>query len=130
MASVVLTVTDESLLTQIKKACSLLRDVEAVKVVKNKTAPKDITQTDGYKEAMEDVRTGRVYEYASVDDFFKKQEYKLHRHPLRFILKIKTKNERRHVVFALIIRKIELKFVPLQKKLHSRLEIKQIRPHR
>lgn len=72
MASVVLTVTDESLLTQIKKACSLLRDVEAVKVVKNKTAPKDITQTDGYKEAMEDVRTGRVYEYASVDDFFKK----------------------------------------------------------
>lgn len=72
MASVVLTVTDESLLTQIQKACSLLRGVEAVKVVKNKTAPKDITQTDGYKEAMEDVRTGRVYEYASVDDFFKK----------------------------------------------------------
>lgn len=70
MASVVLTVTDESLLTQIKKACSLLRGVEAVKVVKDKTAPKDITQTEGYKEAMEDVRAGRVYHANSTEDMF------------------------------------------------------------
>ena len=70
MASVVLTVTDESLLSQIKKACSLLRGVEEVKVVKNKTASKDITQTKGFQEAMKDVREGRVYHAESVDDMF------------------------------------------------------------
>lgn len=69
MASVVLTVTDESLLSQIKKACSLLRGVGEVKVVRPK-ASKDITQTKGFKEAMEDVREGRVYHAESVDDMF------------------------------------------------------------
>ncbi len=70
MASVVLTVTDESLLSQIKKACSLLKGVGEVKVIKNKTTSKDITQTKGYKEAMEDIREGRVYHAESVDDMF------------------------------------------------------------
>lgn len=70
MASVVLTVTDESLLSQIKKACSLLRGVGEVKIVKQKTTSKDITQTKGYKEAMKDVREGRVYHAESVDDMF------------------------------------------------------------
>lgn len=70
MASVVLTVTDESLLSQIKKACSLLRGVGEVKVVRTKTASKDITQTKGFKEAMEDIREGRVYHAESVDDMF------------------------------------------------------------
>ena len=70
MASVVLTVTDESLLSQIKKACSLLKGVGKVKVIKNKATSKDITQTKGYKEAMEDIREGRVYHAESVDDIF------------------------------------------------------------
>ena len=70
MASVVLTVTDESLLSQIKKACSLLRGVGEVKVVRTKTASKDITQTKGFKEAMDDIREGRVYHAESVDDMF------------------------------------------------------------
>ncbi len=70
MASVVLTVTDESLLSQIKEACSLLRGVGEVKVVKHKTASKNITQTKGYKEAMEDIREGRVYHAESVNDMF------------------------------------------------------------
>ena len=70
MASVVLTVTDESLLSQIKKACSLLRGIGEVKVVRTKTATKDVTQTKGFKEAMEDIREGRVYHAESVDDMF------------------------------------------------------------
>ena len=37
-----------------------------------KVEEEDITQTSGYKEAMEDVRMGRVTEYASVDDMFEK----------------------------------------------------------
>ena len=31
----------------------------------------DITQTAGYKEAMEDIKRGRVTEYASLKDFYK-----------------------------------------------------------
>lgn len=39
-----------------------------VKVVRPKAASKDITQTKGFKEAMEDVREGRVYHAESVAD--------------------------------------------------------------
>ena len=37
------------------------------------TLPKkyDITKTAGFREAMEDVKHGRVYHYDSVDDLFK-----------------------------------------------------------
>ncbi len=31
----------------------------------------DITQTAGYKEAMDDIKHGRVTEYASLKDFYK-----------------------------------------------------------
>lgn len=31
----------------------------------------DIAQTSGYKEAMEDIKHGRVTEYASLKDFYK-----------------------------------------------------------
>ena len=31
----------------------------------------DITQTTGYKKAMDDVKHGRVTEYASLKDFYK-----------------------------------------------------------
>lgn len=32
----------------------------------------DVTKTDGYKEAMEDIREGRVYHADSVEDMFEK----------------------------------------------------------
>lgn len=70
MASIVLTVTDENMLSQIKKACSLLKGVEKVKVVKKKKMSKNIIQTEGYKEAMEDIRQGRVYHADSAEEMF------------------------------------------------------------
>lgn len=71
MATVVLDVQDESLLTQIKKACQLLKGVASVKVHKEpKAKNEDITQTAGYKEAMDDIKHGRVYSYDSVDQLF------------------------------------------------------------
>ena len=66
MSSIVLTITDESLLSQIKKACTLLKGVGEVKVLKST----DITQTSGYKEAMEDIRLGRVYHAKNTEDMF------------------------------------------------------------
>lgn len=72
MATIVLDVQDESLLTQIKKACQLLKGVVSVKVQRNpKSKNEDITQTTGYKEAMDDIKHGRVTEYASLKDFYK-----------------------------------------------------------
>jgi hypothetical protein len=94
MATIVLDVQDESLLTQIKRACQLLKGVASVKVVSKREKsqaclnssereqaqaalkvqrPKseDITKTAGYKEAMDDVKHGRVTEYASLKDFYK-----------------------------------------------------------
>ena len=66
MATIVLDVQDESLLTQIKKACQLLKGVASVRV--HKTKSEDITKTAGYKKAMDDVKHGRVYHAESVDD--------------------------------------------------------------
>ena len=72
MATIVLDVQDETLLTQIKKACQLLKGVASVKVHKKpKASVEDITKTAGYKEAMDDVKHGRVTEYASLKDFYK-----------------------------------------------------------
>ena len=68
MATIVLDVQDESLLTQIKKACQLLKGVASVRV--HKTKNEDIAKTTGYKEAMEDIRLGRVSTYESVDQLF------------------------------------------------------------
>ena len=68
MATIVLDVQDESLLTQIKKACQLLKGVASVRV--HKTKNEDITKTTGYKEAMKDIRLGRVSTYESVDQLF------------------------------------------------------------
>jgi hypothetical protein len=70
MASIILTISDESLISQIKKACSLLKGGGEVKVVRPKSSEKDITKTKGYQEAMEDVRQGRVHQADSVDDMF------------------------------------------------------------
>ena len=51
------------------KACQLLKGVASVRV--HKTKSEDITKTAGFKEAMEDVRLGRVKTASSVDDLFK-----------------------------------------------------------
>ena len=72
MATIVLDVQDDSLLTQIKKACQLLKGVTSVKVHRTpKVKIDDITKTAGYKEAMEDIKHGRVYHADSVDDMMK-----------------------------------------------------------
>lgn len=70
MSSIVLTITDESLLSQIKKACALLKGVGEVKVLKSASSQRDITQTSGYKEAMEDIRLGHIYHAKNTEDMF------------------------------------------------------------
>ena len=73
MATILLNVPDESLLVQLKKACQMLRGVASVKVVKS-VEKQDITMTAGYKEAMDDVKNGRVTHYDSVDQLFEELE--------------------------------------------------------
>ena len=73
MATVVLQVPDESLVSKVKSACKMLVGVTSVKVHKaTKKKDYDITKTAGYREAMDDVKNGRVTTYDSVDDMFKK----------------------------------------------------------
>ena len=70
MATLVLQIPDESLVTKVKQACKMLIGVESVRVQKPKEH--DITKTAGYKAAMDDVKHGRVTEYDSVEDLFQK----------------------------------------------------------
>ena len=67
MATVVLQVPDESLVSKVKNACKMLVGVTTVRVQKSVD---DITKTAHYKEAMDDVKNGRVYHANSVDDMF------------------------------------------------------------
>lgn len=55
---------------RVRKALTkrLLAEQEQVKASKR---VEDITQTAGYKEAMDDVKHGRVTEYSSLKDFYK-----------------------------------------------------------
>ena len=46
----------------------LLAEQEQAKAAKR---VEDITKTAGYKEAMDDIKHGRVTEYASLNDFYK-----------------------------------------------------------
>ncbi len=73
MASLTLNVSDESLLSQLKRACLMLKGVTSVTINKSASKEKeyDITKTEGYKEAMEDVKAGRVYHAENVDDLFR-----------------------------------------------------------
>ena len=49
----------------------MLKGVASVRVHKTpKTRVEDITQTAGYREAMDDIKHGRVYNYDSVDQLF------------------------------------------------------------
>lgn len=68
MTQLIVNVEDVSMLSQIKKACSLLKGVGSVKVVKQK--PQNISSTKGYQEAMNDVREGRVHKAENADDMF------------------------------------------------------------
>ena len=72
MATLVLQVPDESLVLKVKQACKMLMGVASVKVQKD-AKPKvyDVTKTAGYREAMDDVKHGRVTHYDSLKDFYK-----------------------------------------------------------
>lgn len=72
MATLVLQVPDESLVSKVKQACKMLLGVTSVKVQKEAKPKKyDITKTAGFREAMDDIENGRVYHADSVDDMFK-----------------------------------------------------------
>jgi len=68
MATIVLQVPDENLVTKVKQACKMLMGVASVKVQKPKEH--DITKTAHYKAAMDDVKNGRVTTYSSLKDFY------------------------------------------------------------
>ncbi|MBR1513246.1 MAG: response regulator [Bacteroidales bacterium] len=72
MATLVLQVPDESLVSKVKQACKMLLGVTSVKVQKEaKPKEYDITKTAGFLEAMDDIDHGRVTHADSVDDMFK-----------------------------------------------------------
>ena len=72
MATLVLQVPDESLVSKVKQACKMLLGVASVKVQKEaKPKEYDITKTAGVREAMDDIENGRVYHAENVDDMFK-----------------------------------------------------------
>ncbi len=72
MTTLLLQIADESLVQKVKQACKMLVGVTSVKVQKDaKPKTKDVTKTAGYREAMDDVKHGRVYHADSVDDMFK-----------------------------------------------------------
>lgn len=49
----------------------MLMGVVSVKVQKSASKVDDITKTAHYKEAMDDVKTGRITHHDSVDEMFK-----------------------------------------------------------
>ena len=72
MATLVLQIPDESLVSKVKQACKMLMGVTSVKVQKDaKPKEYDVTKTAGYREAMDDVKHGRVTHYDSLKDFYK-----------------------------------------------------------
>ena len=72
MATLVLQIPDESLVQKVKQACKMIVGVTSVKIQKPaKGKEYDITKTAGYREAMDDVKNGRVYHYDTLKDFYK-----------------------------------------------------------
>ena len=72
MATIILQVPNENLVSKVKQACKMLMGVTSVKVQKeSKPKQYDITKTAGYREAMDDVKHGRVTHYDSLKDFYK-----------------------------------------------------------
>ena len=68
-AQLLVSISDLSMLNDIKKAISMLKGVTLVKKQKQKEF--DITKTKGFQEALDDVKHGRVTHHDSVDDMFK-----------------------------------------------------------
>lgn len=64
MTQLILNVRDRSIIPHLRKVLNSMDGVSVAKMPRKKK--------NGMEEAMEDVRTGRVTEYASVDDFFTK----------------------------------------------------------
>ena len=72
MATLVLQIPDENLVSKVKQACKMIVGVASVKVQRPaKKKVYDITQTAGYREAMDDVKHGRVHHNDSLKDFYK-----------------------------------------------------------
>ena len=72
MATLILQIPDESLVTKVKQACKMLMGVTSVKIQKPaKPKEYDITKTADFKAAKDDVKHGRVTHYDSVDDMFR-----------------------------------------------------------
>ena len=70
MATIVLQVPEENLVSKVKQACKMLMGVTSVKVQKSQSKAEDITKTAHYKAAMDDVKNGRVTTYESLEDFY------------------------------------------------------------
>ena len=72
---ILVNIEDMSMLKDIKKAISLLKGVASVKVKRTTKKEYDITKTAGYREAMDDVKNGRVTTYDSLKDFYKEMTW-------------------------------------------------------
>lgn len=74
MATIILQVPDDNLVGKVKQVCKMLQGVVSVKVKKDTISEDkqfDITKTAGFREAMNDVKSGRVYHAKNVDEMFK-----------------------------------------------------------
>ena len=72
MTIIELEVPDDKMVPKVVQACKMLIGVSSVKVQrKEKTKENDITKTEGYREALDDIKNGRVYHADSVDDMFR-----------------------------------------------------------
>ena len=67
MSTLIVSVEDAAMLANIKAAIEQLRGVASV----TDGVSYDATDCDAYREAMEDVKDGRVYKATSVEDMFK-----------------------------------------------------------
>lgn len=72
MATLILQVPDESLVSKVRQACKMLMGVASVKIQKEaKPKEYDVTKTAGFRNTMEDVKHGRVTTYNTLKDFYK-----------------------------------------------------------
>jgi len=72
MTQLVLNIEDASILPSLKRILGALKGVSLASPdsTQSGSIADDISQTEGYKEAMEDKRCGRVYHARSAEDMF------------------------------------------------------------
>lgn len=71
MNTVTINVESNSVFESLKKILSLMDGVSIVKTTETPTPNYDITQTKGYKEAIDDIQNGRVSEsFCREEDVF------------------------------------------------------------